>query len=371
MLAGGGHAHLGVLQAVARNRPRETDVVLVTPGRAATYSGMLPGWMGGDYTLPEIQVDVAALAEWAGVKVVLASIAGLDAMRRSLVLADGRAIPYDLLSLDVGSEPDLAPFAALGDRALPIRPLDRFVAGWSSIVHAASRRTEFRLAVVGTGAGGVELALAAERAFGTRKIDGNVSLVGAAPNILDGLAPGAAGRVRRILMERGIAIHHASASAEEGGLRLSPDTLVPVDAAIIATGGLPPGWLRSSGLELDGGGRVAVGPTHRSVSHADVFAAGDVCGRIDRAVSPSGVHAVKAGRVLAHNLLAALNGNAFESYAPRQRSLYLLSTGTRTAVLSWGRFHAEGAWVWRWKRYLDQHFVARNRVAEVRDGTRR
>lgn len=369
MLAGGGHAHLGVLQAITRDRPRETDVVLVTPNRATTYSGMLPGWMAGDYTLPEIQIDVAALAERAGVHVVLASIAGLDAMRRNLVLADGRAIPYDLLSLDVGSEPDLAPFVALGDRALPIRPLDRFVAGWSSIVHAASRRTGFRLAIVGTGAGGVELALAAERALETHKIEGNVSLVGAAPNILDGLAPGAAGRVRRILMERGITIHHAIASAEKGGLRLSPDTLLPVDAAIIVTGGLPPRWLHSSGLELDDAGRVAVGPTHQSVSHADVFAAGDVSGRIDHAVSASGVHAVKAGHVLAHNLVAALGGDAFKTYAPRRRSLYLLSTGTRTAVLSWGRFHAEGAWVWRWKRYLDKRFVARHRVAEVRDVT--
>ena len=362
MLAGGGHAHLGVLKAIAGNRPRDTDVVLVTPSRAATYSGMLPGWMAGDYALPEIQVDVAALAEWAGVHVVLASIAGLDAMRRNLVLADGRAIPYDLLSLDVGSEPDLAPFAALGDRALPIRPLDRFVAGWSTTVLAASRRTGFRLVVVGTGAGGVELALSAQRAFETHAIDGNVSLVGAAPNILDGLAPGAADRVLRILTERGIAIHHATAFAEEDGLRLSPDRLLPVDAAIIVTGGLPPRWLRASGLELDDAGRVAVGPTHLSVSHADVFAAGDVSGRIDQAVSPSGVHAVKAGRVLAHNLLAALGGGAFETYAPHHRSLYLLSTGTRTAVLSWGQFHAEGAWVWRWKRYLDTRFVARHRV---------
>lgn len=337
-------------------------MVLVTPGRATTYSGMLPGWMAGNYTLPEIQIDVAALAEWAGVNVVLASIAGLDVMQRHLVLADGRTIPYDLLSLDVGSEPDPAPFAALGDRALPIRPLDRFVAGWSAIVHAASGRAGYRLAVVGTGAGGVELALAAQRAFETHTIDGNVSLVGESPNILQGLAPGTADRVRRILMERGIAMHCASASAEEGGLRLSPDTLLPVDAAIIVTGGLPPRWLQSSGLQLHDAGRVAVGPTHRSISHADVFAAGDVCGRIDRVVSPSGVHAVKAGRVLAHNLLAALRGDALKSYAPRKRSLYLLSTGTRTAVLSWGRFHAEGAWVWRWKRYLDQRFVARNRV---------
>ena len=106
MLAGGGHAHLGVLKTIAGNRPRDTDVVLVTPGRAATYSGMLPGWMAGDYPLPEIQIDVATLAEWAGVRVVLGSITGLDAVRRNLVLADGRTMPYDLLSLDVGSEPD-------------------------------------------------------------------------------------------------------------------------------------------------------------------------------------------------------------------------------------------------------------------------
>ena len=45
LLVGGGHAQLAVLQALARQRPRAVEAVLLTPSPWQWYSGMLPGWM--------------------------------------------------------------------------------------------------------------------------------------------------------------------------------------------------------------------------------------------------------------------------------------------------------------------------------------
>ena len=98
---------------------------------------------------------------------------------------------------------------------------------------------------------------------------------------------------------------------------------------------------------------------HRSVSHPNVFAAGDVCARLDAIMSRSGVHAVHAGPVLAHNLLAMVEGGALRAYSPKPRSLYLLACGPRYAVASWGRWSAEGQWVWRWKDWIDCRFIQR------------
>ena len=43
VLLGGGHAHVHVLQALAREPLPDADVMLVTPFERQLYSGMVPG----------------------------------------------------------------------------------------------------------------------------------------------------------------------------------------------------------------------------------------------------------------------------------------------------------------------------------------
>jgi NADH dehydrogenase FAD-containing subunit len=92
-----------------------------------------------------------------------------------------------------------------------------------------------------------------------------------------------------------------------------------------------------------------------------------MCARRDTDMPRSGVHAVHAGPVLATNILAALNGGVMRRYRPHRRSLYLLACGPQYAVASWGRWSAEGVWVWRWKDRIDRRFVARHTSAVPRD----
>nr|HNH64579.1 FAD-dependent oxidoreductase [Thauera aminoaromatica] len=201
-----------------------------------------------------------------------------------------------------------------------------------------------------------------------------LALVAPPGGLLAGHAEGARWRVLRRLAAAGIALHPARARGTPAGLELvdagrDEPTTLPADCVIAATGAHAPPWTQSSGLACDAAGWVTVDAGHRSVSHPFIHAAGDVCTRADPGFARSGVHAVHAGPVLAANLLAALAGGPasapVRSYRPRPRSLYLIASGPRHAIASWGRWSAEGRWVWRWKDRIDRGFIARHRRAAI------
>jgi len=361
VLVGGGHAHLSVLRALAQH-PLNIDAVLITPSPHQTYSGMLPGWMAGHYSLSDCQIDLHSLAKLAGVELIIDQVVGMDADRRCVVLSDRTRIDYDFLSLDVGSESNLSWLNALGDRLLPVKPIGEFSQRWPDILTRAAQQDNFQLAVVGGGAAGVEIAFAAQHAFADHARDASVSLVSSENGILPGHSPGVVTRVRDLLSQRGIKLHEAFAAGVEQGLLLDNGQLLPADIVIAATGSSSPCWLETSQLALNEHGYISVDATHRSLSHRNVFAAGDVCARTDCIMSRSGVHAVFAGPVLAHNLIASISGGKFIRYRPRKRSLYLLATGPKHAVASWGAFSAQGHWVWRWKNWIDRRFMQKNSV---------
>ncbi len=362
LLLGGGHAQLAVLEALARRPRAGLEVTLVTPNRHSLYSGMLPGWMAGHYRLDACRIDLRPLAAAAGVRLLRGRACGLDAGRQRVSLEDGSHLLYDLLSLDVGSETDVSRLTHCGQRLLPVRPLEALVTAWPALL-AAAGRPGYRLLVIGAGAAGVELAFAVRQAFRQHHCPASVELISGAEGLLPGHGTAVVRRTQRLLAARGIALYRGPATGESQGLRLADGRLLQADALLAATGGRAPAWLRSSGLTLDEAGRVLVDAGHRSLSHAGVFAAGDVCARQDVVLAHSGVHAVRAGPVLAANLLASLDGRPLRPYRPRRRTLYLLATGPRHAIASWGKWCVGGRWVWYCKRWIDNRFIRRHSPA--------
>lgn len=346
ILAGGGHAHLGVLAAWARQPPPDTRRILVTSQRHTAYSGMLPGWMAGLYDEDQILIDLAPLAAAAGTELLLADVTGLDPHH---VHIGSTRLAFDIASLAVGGVIDTAPFAATGARLLPIRPVDRFMAGWQAL-----RGAPGDIAIVGGGAGGFELACAARAALPHIA----VTLVTPPGSLLAGHAPAVIALARRALASRRITLVDASASGHPDGVRLDGGTILPAAAVILATGSIAPPWLAQSGLTTTSG-HLAVDAT-LAVS-PDIFAAGDIIQRTDRPLPRSGVHAVKAGPVLAANIAARLSGTPLQPYQPPARTLYLLSTGDRRAILSWGRLACHNRAIWQLKHAIDTGFMRRQR----------
>ena len=103
IMAGGGHAQLSVLKALAQ-KPWGIDAVLITPSPYQIYSGMLPGWIAGHYSLSDCRIDLRPLAESAGARLIFAQVIEIDAKQRRVSLSNGMYLDYDGLSLDMGSE---------------------------------------------------------------------------------------------------------------------------------------------------------------------------------------------------------------------------------------------------------------------------
>jgi pyridine nucleotide-disulfide oxidoreductase family protein len=359
LLAGGGHAHVHVLQAAARQPFAGAAITLVSPFARQFYSGMLPGFVAGHYRAEQCAIPLPPLAAAARAEWVEGRIAALDAARRVATLADGREIGYDLLSLDTGGAQHRDLLHGAREYALFLRPVEHFVQLLERVLDRAAQRA-LDLAVVGGGAGGFEIVLALAHRLEALGTGSRVAWVTGPDGPLPGFVPAVRARAHAALERARVTVLPLACTALEAGeLVLDGGTRVACDVPVLATGAQAPRWLAGSGLALDERGFVLTGPTLQSVSHPEVFAAGDVATRADAPHPKSGVHAVRAGPPLALNLRRALGGGELQPHRPQARTLYLLSTGRKHAIASRGGWSAAGRWVWWWKDRIDRGFIAR------------
>ena len=365
LLVGGGQAHAFVLRALAAAPRRDVEVVLVTPSDRLVYTGMLPGWVAGHYTLADLTIPLTPLAAAAGAVLMRRRVTALDLDRKVVVTDRGEAIEFDLLSIACGPAVDFEAIPGSRDFALPIRPLDNFVEGWTRIhAHALTTTDPLRLTVIGAGAGGVEIALAMKYRLRARRDLVRVQLVTGDGTILPGHGPSARRFMQGALLRQGVRLVEGMVKHLERDTALLEDgAALPSDAALLITGAAAEAWPGEAGLATDDRGFIAVNGHLQSTSHPFVFAAGDAATFVDAPRPKSGVYAVRAGPPLAANLLAALDGRPPTTYRPQRRALYLISTGPRHAVASWGSMAFSGDWVWRWKDRIDRGYIARFKLA--------
>lgn len=357
LLVGGGHAHLFVLRALARRRVPGLEVSLLTPHDRQLYSGMLPGWIAGHYALDQLAIPLQPLATAAGAGLVLDRLVGLDPGQRVAYTERGTALPFDRVSLATGSAVDATGIEG-AQHALALRPTHEFTTAWGALAPRLAEADRPKIAVVGAGAAGVEVALAVAHSM---RVAGN----GAQIQMVTGgaLLPGHSERARALataaLMRAQVRVIDATAVSIEGDhVELQGSTPLASDLTLLASGAAAPAWLKATGLALDDHGFLAVDGHLRSTSHEAVFGAGDIASIINAPRARSGVYAVRAGPILAENLIAQSQGAALRPYTPQRTALYLMATGPRHAIASWNAFAWQGRWVWRWKDRIDRGFIA-------------
>ena len=362
VLIGGGHAHVQVLQRWITDPPPRARLTVVLDRARAVYSGMVPGFVAGDYALHTIEIDAARLARRAGAHVVLEPATAIDPVARRIALAGGAAVPYDVASLDVGATVRDLDRPGVREYALATRPIRDWVDGLDARVAAMPRGRGARVVVVGAGAAGIELGFTLRARLVIHGVTPHVTVIGGDTEILPGHGARVARRVRHEAARRNITLRTKArvVAVERDAVILEHDR-VAADLVVWATGAAPLPWLSALPLPRDARGFVRVRPTLQVVCHDDLFAAGD-CASIDGApwVRKAGVYAVREGRVVDDNLRAWLGGVPAVPYHPQRHVLALLHLGDRRALASkWG-FVASGRWVWRQKRVLDERFVCRH-----------
>lgn len=367
VLVGAGHAHVAVLRMFGMDPVSGVRLTLITRQVHTPYSGMLPGLVAGHYEVDDVHIDTGPLSRFAGARLYQSEVIGLDLVGRRVLCTDRPPVPYDVLSLDVGSTPSATDLPGVAQHAIPVKPIDQFMDRFSAArERILAQRGKARLAIVGGGAAGVELALSLHHrlrrdvtAAGYDPNGLSFTLFTAAQTIVPVLPAGARARLSRIASERGIVLRtNARVAGIDGDrLLLNSGEAMQLDAIFWTTQAAAAPWLKATGLALDETGFISVDNNLQSISHPGVFAAGDVASMRNYKLPKSGVYAVRQGRYLADNLRHLVTGKALRSYRPQRDALYLISTGDRHAVGARSGFSFEGAWAWRWKDHIDRKFM--------------
>jgi selenide,water dikinase len=211
---------------------------------------------------------------------------------------------------------------------VPVKPIRRFNERWLALLaRVQAHAGTTTIAVVGAGAGGVELTLAMQyrlrgelAALGRDPEELRFHLFSADTTILPTHNAFVRGAFERVLAERRVVVHRSAEVVDvaAGWLRASNGDTLDADEIVWVTqaGGAP--WLRDTGLALDGQGFIRVRDTLQSESDPLIFAAGDCASVIDRPLEKAGVFAVRMGQPLAANLRRSLLRQPLLSYRPQR-----------------------------------------------------
>ncbi len=365
VLLGGGHAHVHVLKAFAMRPEPGVRLTLVTRDLETPVFRNAPGRrLPGSIPKPKAHIDLVRLSAVTGTRLIHAEAIGLDRARKRVLLAGRPPIAYDLLSIDVGITPALAHIAGAAEHGIAVKPIGSFLGKFAALrERCRAPDGPRRIAVIGGGAGGVELILSVRThllADAARAGLGDALLRAGQRrrNPADAQSAGARqlpARARR----SGIALHERrkARAVTPSAIELDDGQAIAADAVLVTTGAAAPPWFRETGLALDKDGFLAVGPTLQTLNDPDVFGAGDCVTLVETPREKAGVFAVRAGPPLAGNLRRRARGEAPKPWRPQKRHLALISTGERYAIASRGPFKVEGAWVWRWKDWIDRRWM--------------
>jgi selenide, water dikinase len=367
VLIGGGHSHVGVLKSFGMNPIPGVRLTLICTDLHTPYSGMLPGYVAGHYGYDEVHIDLLRLASFAKARVYRDEVIGIDRANQKVLCKNRPPVPYDQLSINIGSTPQLQGVPGAAEHAVAVKPIRNFNDRWLALLERVKNHAgATTIAVVGAGAGGVELLLAMQFRLRNElvKLKRNPDelkfhLLSSSNSVLPTHNAGVRSKFVSTLAQRGVQVHLSSevTKVESGKLITSKGQTLDADEIIWVTRAGGAAWLKQTSLDLDKEGFIKVTDTLQSPTDPLIFAAGDIASMQNYRLEKAGVFAVRMGKPLTENLRRAVAGTALLPYKPQTSWLALISTGDKFAVASRSWLGFSGEWVWKWKDWIDQRFM--------------
>ncbi|MEG4036787.1 FAD-dependent oxidoreductase [Microcoleus sp. S36b_A4] len=400
VLIGGGHSHAIVLKMFGIKPLPGVRLTLISDVLHAPYSGMLPGHVAGFYDYDECHIDLRSLAEFAGCQILIDRAIAIDLNKNLVICQIHPPVNFDVLSVDIGSTPAALSVPGAAEYAIAAKPVPEFLASWNQLISERqnSLQKPLRIAIVGGGAGGVELALNIQSRLGKEEGFGNglcngfngfngwgfreegrgkkeeeleIHLFHSGAELMQGHNQRVRRRLQEILISRGIQLHLKEKVCAVKKIDRETNPQFPTNYQISCKSGLEleceiifwvtqasaANWIRESGLAADSNGFMEVNDCLQSVSHPNVFAAGDIAAMVNYPRPKAGVFAVRQGKPLFENLQQFLLEKPLKPFAPQEQYLGLIGTGNKRAIASRGNFMWESWVLWYWKDWIDRQFM--------------
>lgn len=374
VLLGIGHTHAHLVKQWAMTPLPDVNLVCVTDQWLATYSGMLPGVLAGDYLPNQMEIDLVPLFSAAQVTWIHDQVTRVDRQRRRLYFSSGRTLGYDLLSVGVGSRPpELSVRAGRdGEPPLPvvgIKPMQNFLERLTEAVQvcesspSGSQGETVQIDVVGGGLGSVEIVLCLPyylQRMGWARDRYRLRLISGAASPPVGCLASTRRKILAHFQQAGIElVGEAKLAAVEGRtLVLSDGRRWESDLLIFLGAGHAAPVTACFDLPRDARGCLLTNRNLQSIADPTVWAGGD-CGTIQGVDLPkAGVFAVRQGPVMWDNVRRWSTGQSLQPYIPQSDFLKLINLGGGQAMGEYRGWSFQGRWVWRWKDRIDTRFMA-------------
>ena len=361
VLLGIGHTNAHILRMWRMNPIPDTQLVCVSNNYIASYSGMMPGVLAGQYPTERMEIDLARLCSSSNAMLIVDEVVSLDPENRSLQFADRPPLRFDVMSVGIGSVPSFKN-VVIDDNAatLSIKPMQTFLSRLQARIDQLGQLNRpLRVTVVGGGIGGVEICFCVPNFLKKQSLSYELTLVHGGRSVPNGGAEKTTQLTEAELKKRDVQLKFSSRveRISNSHVDLVGGESFEADIVLWATGASAPPLLSKLNLPLDDRGFLLTDHTLRTTAGHPIFAVGDT-GTIENENLPkAGVYAVRQGMVLWKNIELALANRPLEKYKPQQKFLKLLNTADGKAIAEYGNSAYRAGWAWRLKDFIDGRFM--------------
>jgi NADH dehydrogenase len=313
---GAGGLELATRLGDSLGRRGRVAVTLVDRARTHVWKPKLHEIAAGSMNMDAHELDYLAQAHWHHFQYRTGEMTGLDRVQRQIHLAPyvddegrqviaARTVPYDTLVMAVGSltndfgTPGVAQHAIKLETAPDARRFNQRLVNAALRAHShadvdidgdghADTPRHLRVAIIGAGATGVELAAELHHtlrelvSYGLQRIqierDLRIDLIEAAERVLPGLPPRLSQATEELLRSLGVQVHTNArvASVEAHAVVLADGQRIDADLIVWAAGVKAPAFLADlDGLEVNRINQLVVHSTLQTTRDEHIFALGD------------------------------------------------------------------------------------------------
>lgn len=313
-ILGGGFGGLYTALALSKLdwKDEQPDIVLVDQRDRFVFAPLLYELVTGELQTWEIAPPYEELLANTGVRFHQSGVDSIDTNERTVSLTDGATLTYDRIVLALGGETPMDMAPGVAEYAIPFRSLDDAYRLKDRLRQLEESNPEkVRVAVVGGGYSGVEIACKVAERLGDR---GRIRIVERGNTILQDSPEFNQKAAQKALADKKVWVDYETTVTE-----VSADTLslsykekidtIPVDIVLWTVGNKVSPALDALDLPRSDRNKFIIESTLQVLENPDIFALGDLAAGLDangKPVPPTAQAALQQADYAAWNIWASL-----------------------------------------------------------------